>query len=113
MKILSLHIQKFRGIIDLELNFDGKNAVIFGPNGVGKSAVVDAVDFLLRGEVFRLTGEGTGDVSTTKHGPHIGSQPEEAKVTATIQSINGKVFTAEHSVALMCKYGSYAYPLKQ
>lgn len=99
MKILNLHIQKFRGIVDLKLNLNGENAVIFGPNGVGKSAVVDAVDFLLRGEVSRLTGEGTGDVSTTKHGPHIGNQPEEAKITATIQSITGKTFAVERTVA--------------
>jgi recombinational DNA repair ATPase RecF len=99
MKILNLHIQKFRGIVDLKLNLNGENAVIFGPNGVGKSAVVDAVDFLLRGEVSRLTGEGTGDVSTAKHGPHIGNQPEEAKITATIQSITGKTFTVERTVA--------------
>jgi len=98
MKILNLHIQKFRGIVDLVLNFNGENAVIFGPNGSGKSAVVDAVDFLLHGEVSRLTGEGTGDVSTAKHGPHIGSQPEEAKITATIQSITGKVFSVERTV---------------
>lgn len=99
MKILNLHIQKFRGIVDLKLNLNGENAVIFGPNGVGKSAVVDAVDFLLRGEISRLTGEGTGDVSTAKHGPHIGSQPEEAKITAIIQSISGKTFTVERTVA--------------
>lgn len=99
MKILNLHIQKFRGIVDLKLDFNGENAVIFGPNGVGKSAVVDAIDFLLRGEVSRLTGEGTGDVSTTKHGPHIGNQPEEAIITATIQSISGKTFTVERTVA--------------
>jgi len=98
MKILNLHIQKFRGIVDLVLNFNGENAVIFGPNGSGKSAVVDAVDFLLHGEVSRLTGEGTGDVSTTKHGPHIGSRPEESKITATIQSITGKVFSVERTV---------------
>ncbi len=99
MKILNLHIQKFRGIVDIDLNFNGENAVIFGPNGVGKSAVVDAIDFLLRGEVSRLTGEGTGDVSTAKHGPHIGNQPEEAKIKATVQSITGKVFTVERTVA--------------
>lgn len=99
MKILNLHVQKFRGIVDLNLNLNGENAVIFGPNGVGKSAVVDAVDFLLRGEVSRLTGEGTGDVSTAKHGPHIGNQPEEAKITAIIQSISGKTFTVERTVA--------------
>lgn len=99
MKILDLHIQKFRGIVDLKLNLNGENAVIFGPNGVGKSAVVDAVDFLLCGEVSRLTGEGTADVSTAKHGPHIGNPPDEAKIIATIQSINGKVFTVERTVA--------------
>jgi len=99
MKILNLHIQKFRGIVDLKLNLNGENAVIFGPNGVGKSAVVDAVDFLLRGEVSRLTGEGTGDVSTAKHGPHIGNQPEDAIITATIQGITGKTFTVERTVA--------------
>jgi DNA repair exonuclease SbcCD ATPase subunit len=99
MKILNLHIQKFRGIVDLDLSLNGKNAVIFGPNGVGKSAIVDAVDFLLCGEVSRLTGEGTGDVSTAKHGPHIGNPPEEAIITATIQSISGKTFTVERTVA--------------
>ncbi|MHB1484266.1 MAG: ATP-binding protein [Saccharofermentanales bacterium] len=98
MKIINLHIQQFRGIVDLKLNLNGENAVIFGPNGVGKSAVVDAVDFLLCGEVSRLTGEGTGDVSTAKHGPHIGSRPEEAKITAIIQSISGKTFTVERTV---------------
>ena len=99
MKILNLHIQRFRGIVDLKLNFNGENAVIFGPNGVGKSAVVDAVDFLLRGEVSRLTGEGTGDVSTAKHGPHIDNPPEKARIMATIQSATGKIFAVERTVA--------------
>lgn len=98
MKIISLHIQHFRGIVDLTLDLDGKSAVIFGPNGVGKSAVVDAVDFLLRGDITRLMGAGTGDVSTEKHGPHIGSLSSDAKITAVIQSINGKVFTAIRTV---------------
>ena len=99
MKILDLHIQKFRGIVNLKLDLNGQNAVVFGPNGVGKSAVVDAVDFLLKGEVSRLTGEGTGDVSTSKHGPHIGNVPEDAKVTATIRSISGKTFVVERTVS--------------
>ena len=45
VKILKLYITKLRGIVDLELDFNGQNAVIVGPNGVGKSAVVDAIDF--------------------------------------------------------------------
>lgn len=99
MKILKLHVEKFRGIVDLELDFNGKNAVVFGPNGVGKSAVVDAIDFLLLGDISRLKGEGTGDVSVAEHAAHIGHEPAEAKVTAIIQSINGKIFTVRRTVA--------------
>ncbi|MCW1713860.1 MULTISPECIES: AAA family ATPase [Synergistaceae] len=99
MKLINLHILKFRGIVDLNLNLNGKNAVIFGPNGVGKSAVVDAIDFLLLGKVSRLAGEGTGEVSTAKHAPHIGMSAEESKVTAKLESKTGEIFTVERSVA--------------
>ena len=93
MKILKLHIKKLRGIVDLSINLDGYNAVIFGPNGVGKSAVVDAIDFLLTGDITRLKGIATGNVTTEKHGPHIGCSSNEAEVSAEIQSVNLKTFT--------------------
>ena len=57
VKILKLYITKLRGIVDLELDFNGQNAVIVGPNGVGKSAVVDAIDFLLTGDITLLQGK--------------------------------------------------------
>jgi len=99
VKILKLYITKLRGIVDLELDFNGQNAVIVGPNGVGKSAVVDAIDFLLTGDITRLTGEATGGVSVAKHGPHIGYPPTDAKVTAEMQSVSGKTFTVSRTVA--------------
>lgn len=60
MKILELKIKDVRGIRD-EMPFEpnGENMVIFGPNGTGKSAVVDAIDFLFTGDISRLTGRGT------------------------------------------------------
>lgn len=99
MKILQLNVSKLRGIVDIELKFNGENAVIWGANGVGKSAVVDAIDFLFTGDITRLTGKSTGDVSVKSHGPHVGYLPADAIVMATIQDEAGAIFTASRSVA--------------
>ena len=85
MRLLALTVQNVRGLPDLHLKCDGKNVVIWGPNGVGKSCVVDAVDFLFTGRISRLTGEGTAGLSLSRHGPHIDHDADSAIVTATIQ----------------------------
>ena len=71
IRVESLEISEFRGIRKLTLNFNGKNFAICGPNGTGKSGVVDAVEFVFTGNVSRLSGEGRGDVSLKEHGPHV------------------------------------------
>src|SRR5215471_3975148 len=82
----SLEITEFRGIRTLTLNFDGKNFAVGGPNGTGKSGVVDAIEFVFTGGVSRLSGEGRGDVSLKEHGPHVDKRnnPDKARVRATI-----------------------------
>ena len=82
----SIKISEFRGIRDLTLNFKGKNFAICGPNGTGKSGVVDALEFVLTGNVSRLSGEGRGEISLSVHGPHVDrrNDPDKARVTATI-----------------------------
>jgi len=85
MKLLELEIDKVRGIQHLSVKPNGGNFVIWGPNGSGKSAVVDAIDFLLTGRIQRLTGKGTGDISLSKHGPHIDHKAEETIVRAVVQ----------------------------
>jgi len=47
MKIQKLIIKNFKAIDDLEINFDGKNAVISGDNAVGKSTIADAICWIL------------------------------------------------------------------
>ena len=47
MKIQKLIIKNFKGIENLEINFDGKNAVISGDNAVGKSTIADAICWIL------------------------------------------------------------------
>ena len=51
IKIEKIHIQKFRGIIDLKVAFKGQNFTICGPNGTGKSGIVDAIEFVLSGDI--------------------------------------------------------------
>lgn len=47
MKIQKLIIKNFKGIYDIEINFEGRNAVISGDNAVGKSTIADAVCWAL------------------------------------------------------------------
>lgn len=71
MKIQKLEIKHLRGITELKIEPKGKSFVIYGANGSGKSALIDALDFLLTGKIARLSGEGTEGVSLKEHGPHI------------------------------------------
>jgi DNA repair exonuclease SbcCD ATPase subunit len=82
IQIESIHIQEIRGIRDLTLTMNRGSFVVSGPNGSGKSGVVDAIQFALTGEIGRLKGSGTGDLTLTDHGPHVEKRndPEAASV---------------------------------
>lgn len=101
IRIKTIHIADFRGIKALELDLGGSNFGICGPNGTGKSGVVDAIEFCLTGSLTRLSGQGQGELSIGKHAPHVDSRahPEKAKVeiTASIPSL-GKDVTISRSV---------------
>ncbi len=71
IQIESVRIKEFRGIRDLTLTMGRESFVVYGPNGSGKSGVVDAIQFALTGEIGRLKGTGTADLSLTEHGPHV------------------------------------------
>jgi DNA repair exonuclease SbcCD ATPase subunit len=101
IKVNSISIKEFRGIRDLTLDFHGKNFAICGPNGTGKSGVVDALEFVLTGNVSRLTGEGTGDLSLKEHGPHVDSRnnPDKARVSVNLSIPSlAKTVTLERSL---------------
>jgi ABC-type branched-subunit amino acid transport system ATPase component len=83
IRIETITIEKFRGIRSLILDLNRENFGICGPNGTGKSGVVDAIEFALSGDVSRLSGRGTGDLSVKAHAPHVKErgEPKRAKVT--------------------------------
>ncbi|MGE0356492.1 MAG: AAA family ATPase [Burkholderiales bacterium] len=94
-------IKDFRGIRDLTIDFKTKNFAICGPNGTGKSGIVDALEFALTGGISRLSGEGTQGISIKAHAPHVDSRnkPDNARVvfTASLPTL-GKSVTIERSV---------------
>jgi len=51
MEIQTLTLRNFRGIKELTVNFDGKNAIVYGRNGTGKSTAANAIQWLLAGKV--------------------------------------------------------------
>lgn len=85
MKLLEIEITGVRGIPKLKHKLDLKNFAVFGPNGSGKSGVVDSIDFLLTGQVKRLTGQGTGSLSLKSHGPHINHNIAASSVRALVK----------------------------
>jgi hypothetical protein len=81
-----IKIEEFRGIRDLTVDLGDANFAVCGPNGTGKSGIVDALEFGLTGTISRLVGKGRGALSVKEHGPHINSRthPEKAVVTLEV-----------------------------
>jgi len=101
IRINTIHIEEFRGIRELDLDLADGNFGICGPNGTGKSGVVDAIEFCLTGNITRLSGQGQGELTVKGHAPHVDqrTKPEKAKITiaATIPSL-GKNVTITRTV---------------
>lgn len=99
MKILSLEIKNIRGIKYIKIEPKGDNVVVFGPNGTGKSAIVDAIDFLLTGEISRLTGEGTKGLSLKEHGCHVDfSKDLKNTIVIATLDVDGKEVVLKRSI---------------
>jgi hypothetical protein len=92
MKIESLTIKNIRGLVDFSFDPNEKNVVVSGPNASGKSALVDAIDFLFTGRISRLIGKGTGDLSLQEHGKHVDSDIKNSSVAASV-SWKGQKFS--------------------
>lgn len=84
IKIESITVKELRGIRDLSLTLSNEPFVISGPNGSGKSGVVDAIQFALTGEMGRLKGAGTADITLVDHGPHVEKRDDPGAASVTL-----------------------------
>ena len=86
VKIKTINIHAFRGIPDLELQLDGKNLLLRGENGTGKSSLVEAIEFFFTGKISHL--EGVKGLSLKQHGPHVNFEPDDVNVELTFNPDN-------------------------
>jgi energy-coupling factor transporter ATP-binding protein EcfA2 len=58
IKLNNIAINGIRGVkSDLELPLNGKSALIYGDNGMGKSTITDSLEWFFKDEVSHLSGE--------------------------------------------------------
>jgi hypothetical protein len=83
-----IKFEHFRGLPANEFELRGKNLVVLGTNGKGKSAVVDGIEFVFSGRVARFTGAGTGSISHNEAVRNVktGGDP---KVAIALSNSNG------------------------
>lgn len=85
----------------MDLKLDERNFGIYGPNGTGKSGIVDAIEFALTGGITRLSGKGLGGVSLKNHAPHVDVRSDPSKALVSLRAFSpdlNKSFTIERTV---------------
>jgi len=83
VRIKAIDIHAFRGIPSLFLELDGKNLLVLGENGSGKSSIVDAIEFFFRGSLSHFEGEATQTLSLRRHVPHKNFTTDDVKIEIT------------------------------
>jgi recombinational DNA repair ATPase RecF len=88
--IRTIRLEHFRGVPGSTFNLKGKNFILLGSNGKGKSAVVDGIEFLFSGQVGRFVGTGTGSIDHDDAIQHV-KKLGVPKVTLALSPSNGTI----------------------
>jgi len=86
VKIKAINIHAFRGILDLDVELKGRNLLIRGENGTGKSSLVESFEFFFTGKITHL--EGTQGLSLKRYGPHVKFKSRDVKIDVTFNPGN-------------------------
>ena len=82
IRLLSLSLHNFKGIRDLTVILDGRNATVYGPNAAGKTTIVDAFLWLLFNKDSENRGQFEVKTLDTNNRPiHNLEHEVEAKLT--------------------------------
>lgn len=68
-RLSAIEIRNFRGIRELEektLNLEHDIVLVYGPNGVGKTSIVQAIEWAITGQVHRISQSAQGRTSARK-----------------------------------------------
>lgn len=99
VRIKEIGIKNFRAYCNQRFDFSADVIVLYGPNGLGKTSLFDALDFLCTGGISRFD-ERSGKNKQKQRAAltRLGSTPAEAQVNA-ILSIHNKELRIERRVS--------------
>ena len=83
MRIISLHIEKFKGIDDLFLELNGENMDAYGTNATGKTSIFDSFVWLLFGK--DSSGKVSFDIKPKDEDGNVRDRRAITSVTAVIE----------------------------
>jgi DNA repair exonuclease SbcCD ATPase subunit len=98
MHLREIEIENVRGITHWGEEFGSENVRILGPNGSGKSSVIQAVEFILTGDIDALRGPGTEQITFKKYASHMEADPDEAWVVATFSEAGERDISIKRTV---------------
>ena len=90
MKILSLEINNYAGIEHLEIDFNGKDAKVYGTNGAGKTTIANAFSWLIFGK--DIDGKRIDNIVPIKDGEEQRDKDVKVKAVVDIKDGRTKVF---------------------
>jgi len=109
IKVKNISIRNFRGIgKKLDLDIDADIAIIYGPNGTGKTSIIDAIEWTITGEVERLWGRNYDKpVNANESLVNLFSKERRAEIQVEF-SKNGESILEKRYVDLSKSRRSYA-----
>jgi len=96
-RVTRLTASNFRGVREATIPLNGRNVILVGENGSGKSCWVDMLEYLFTGRLDRLR---RSDVKERESVPFAGREPERAVVVELCCAHNN----AEHTIATSHPY---------
>lgn len=90
IKLVKMQVNNFKGIRELEINFDGKDMNVLGDNGTGKTSIIDSFTWLLFGK--DSLGRADFGIKPTDKAGHIIHQLETSVEAVFDISGEEKVF---------------------
>ena len=93
LKVLDIKIKNFKNITKREVQLDGKSILLIGPNKIGKSSFIQAINSPLDAKYVPLTPVKTGEEKGEIHlkiGGHLKGEDLEYIVSCYFSAENSK-----------------------
>lgn len=88
--IAEMSLRNFKGVKELDVRFDGKNAVVSGPNACGKTTIADAYLWIVNGTTY---ADGRKVEDTIKLSDESGNQAVDGGIEHSVEAtldVDGK-----------------------